>query len=112
MNTELKQKIESLLTRDNFVQWLRTKPPGETFRYTDNCNCAIGQFLKASGIAVGPDDVVVGADEVGPCGFSKEPEATIPADIRVPMRQCVRSSAVKYQPSFGELLSFYDAQPV
>lgn len=33
-------------TREEFVKWLKTKPPEEKYIFASNTNCAIAQFLK------------------------------------------------------------------
>jgi hypothetical protein len=36
------------------ADWARTKPADEAYNYTSPCNCAIAQFLIASGISDAP----------------------------------------------------------
>ncbi len=101
MNTELKQKIESLLTRDQFVSWLRTRPSDEPFTYVDNCHCALGKFLQSHDIPVGADGVLVGGDDVGPVDGDQVP---IPKDIFDPFKHFNRAPVTQ---TMGNLLKFF-----
>jgi len=53
MNTEAKNsEYVDLWNLDNFIKFLESKPPTETYDYTDPKGCAVYQYIKASGVAV------------------------------------------------------------
>jgi len=61
MNTEAKNsEYVDLWNLDNFIKFLESKPPTETYDYTDPQGCAVYQYIKASGVAV---------YDVGLCGW-------------------------------------------
>lgn len=45
-----KHDIPSLLTLERFRDFCASKPANEIYMYMHNCDCAIGQMLKANGI--------------------------------------------------------------
>lgn len=42
---QVEQKIQPSLA--GFISWLETKNPDETYPYTNSCDCACAQYLKA-----------------------------------------------------------------
>ncbi len=70
-----------------FLEWARTKPAGESYRYSDIDNCALCQFLRETGRAKQP--TVGGATwrDWGPTRYGLSPGSAqkIPSDLMLPL---------------------------
>lgn len=77
--------MASDFTIADVLAWARTKPADERYDYQDTGNCALCQFLKASGLAERPyvemywADVPGGWRDRGASGLSGYPEVMEPA---------------------------------
>lgn len=40
---------EHLWNLDNFINWLETKDPKDTYRYDSVCDCLLSQYMQAQG---------------------------------------------------------------
>lgn len=57
--------VENLLTVKRFVDWLKKQPPRRRYRYMDNTNCILCQYLKAhghTGVHAGGDTISTATD--------------------------------------------------
>ena len=71
-----------MITISAFKEWLATKDPNESFRYSDNYNCVVAQFYKQT---QDKPDVFVGVDRVWPYGIDGIDKHPIPVEIMKPL---------------------------
>jgi len=41
--------MDERINRQNFIEWLEQQDPNEAYNYSDNCCCALGQWLADIG---------------------------------------------------------------
>lgn len=54
-----KPSNQEMWSLDRFTAWLESKPPKESFRFTDPWDCALAQYFKAHGFADADADIWV-----------------------------------------------------
>jgi hypothetical protein len=59
---EVQARLNATLTYTGFLAFVQSRPKRGKFRYTDNCECAVAQFVKREGfegVSVSPTFVTV-----------------------------------------------------